>query len=161
MLAGLAMIATLSCQISNAVAQSGLSSGLGGGQQSSQSGTYPYPAANLPGQRARVALPQNQRQLNTPRVAQFQQPQIQIPAPAFQLQQPGLQSGLQPGLGQSNLFQSDPFQPNIGQPNFPQPNLAQPNLAQPRSTTRVVGPRCIYSAERVGKIQYRRNRQLR
>ena len=98
---------------------SGTSTGGGAPQQQT---TYPYPATNPPGQGSQFTLPQTGGQLAYPPVApfrqtQFQQPQAQNPTPAFQLREPGLQTGIR--------------QPNFAQPNFAQPNLPQQAFGQP------------------------------
>ena len=104
---------------------------------SQQSNTYPYPATHAPSQQPQYRVAQNGSQLAYPPIPQvpqqqFQPSQIQIPQPAYQLQQPGLQTGpVQPNFAQPNVRQPNFAQPNLAQPNLTQPNLAQPNLAQP------------------------------
>ena len=103
-----------------------------GGQGSGTTGTYPYPAANSPGQGPQLNAFQGGRQNTNPpvspfRQAQFQQSQVQIPEQAFQLLEPGLQTG----VGQPNLAQPGFAQQGFAQQGFAQPNFAQPGFAQP------------------------------
>ena len=119
--------------VSKPVFQSGQGSGTSAGRSlPQQPNTYQYPATNPPGQQSQFTLPQTGQLAYPPlprfQQAQFQQSQIQIPQPAYQLQQPGLQTG----IPLPNFAQPSVPQPGFGQPVqpgfFPNPNLAGQNL---------------------------------
>ncbi len=84
--------------------------------------TYQYPATNPPGQPPlQIGAPQNGFQLNAP---------VQLPNGQFQQRQFQSQTPQAPNRGQFGQFQQPALQygqvPNLGQPSFNQPALVQP-----------------------------------